>query len=187
MSEEPTQEPADLLPHEDDEEERSGAFKIGAVLFILVGAIVALLLTSDFGDAFVYSKRVHEVMADPSAFVGQELKVEGDLQQGSIRFREDPCEWRFVLTSEEQIMAVRFPECVVPDTFRDDFGIQVTVQGQLQEDGTFLANEVIPRCPSKYEMNERLQSGEEMPHADPTTLSPPTFDDEEEGPEEPTP
>ena len=43
--------------------------------------------------------------------------------------------------------------------------MDVVVQGQLQTDGTFLANQVIPRCPSKYEMRERQQNGEEMPHS----------------------
>jgi cytochrome c-type biogenesis protein CcmE len=63
-------------------------------------------------------------------------------------------------------MPVRFPRCVVPDTFRDDVEMDVVVQGQLQTDNSFLANEVIPRCPSKYEMRQRRQDGEEMPHAD---------------------
>jgi cytochrome c-type biogenesis protein CcmE len=45
----------------------------------------------------------------------------------------------------------------------------VTVQGEVQSDGSFLANEVVPRCPSKYEMQERLEAGEEMPHERPTT------------------
>ncbi len=141
--------------------------KIGVVLGLLVGGVVALLLTSDAGDAFVYSKPVHEVVRAPETFAGRELRVEGDLRQGSVRFREDPCEWRFVLEKEGEEMTVSFPQCVVPDTFRDDFGITVTVQGQLQQDGTFLANQVVPRCPSKYEMKERLEAGESMPHGPP--------------------
>ena len=62
-------------------------------------------------------------------------------------------------------MPVTFPQCVVPDTFRDGFGIQVTVQGKLNGSGDFLATEVIPRCPSKYEMQEKLEAGEAMPHS----------------------
>ena len=158
---------------EDDEGGVPSWAKIGIVLSLLVGGVVALLLTSDAGDAFVYSKPVHEVMADPGSFEGRELRVEGDLRQGSVRFREDPCEWQFVLEKEGQEMAVSFPQCVVPDTFRDDFGITVTVQGQVQDDGSFLANQVVPRCPSKYEMQERMQNGEEMPHAAPGAPPPP--------------
>ena len=68
-------------------------------------------------------------------------------------------------------MAVRFPQGVVPDTFRDGMGIQVTVQGELGQDGTFLANQVIPRCPSKYEMQQRMEAGEDMPY-DPNAALP---------------
>ena len=68
---------------------------------------------------------------------------------------------RWLLVASE--MPVRFPRCVVPDNLRDDMDIDVVVQGQLQGDDTFLANEVIPRCPSKYEMQQRQDNGEQMP------------------------
>lgn len=139
-----------------------GAVKVGVVFVLLVGAAAWLLSGSD--NPFVYSKLVHEVMSEPSSFEGRRLRVEGELRQGSIEFREDPCEWRFVLHKEGREMPVRFPQCVVPDTFRDGMGIQVTVQGELGGDGVFLANQVIPRCPSKYEMQQRLEAGEEMPY-----------------------
>jgi cytochrome c-type biogenesis protein CcmE len=139
-----------------------GAVKVGLVFVVLVGASVWLLSGSD--NPFVYSKLVHEVMSEPESFEGRRLRVEGELRQGSIQFREDPCEWRFVLQKEGKEMPVRFPQCVVPDTFRDGQGIQVTVQGELSDDGVFLANQVIPRCPSKYEMQERMEAGEEMPY-----------------------
>ena len=141
-------------------------FKIALVLGALVGFVVYAMLNSRAGDAFAYSKPLNAVMADPDQFDGRLMRIEGQLRQGSIRFREDPCEWRFVLTEEDQEMPVQFPQCVVPDTFRDGMGIRVTVQGQLVDGGqSFLADEVIPRCPSKYEMQERLEAGEAMPHA----------------------
>lgn len=160
--------PASVANETDEADEPRGvpaSAKIALVLFVLVGAVVALLLQTDVGDAVSYSKLVHEVVADPEAYSGRQLRVEGDLRPGSIQFREEPCEWRFVLQKEGRQMPVSFPQCVVPDTFRDGVGIQVTVQGRLEPDGSFRANEVIPRCPSKYEMKERLENGEEMPHA----------------------
>ncbi|MBX3249526.1 MAG: cytochrome c maturation protein CcmE [Myxococcales bacterium] len=140
--------------------------KIGLVLLFLGGGVVFLLLKSDAGDAFVYSRTVDQLMADPDAHRGRMMRVEGTLRQGSIRFREEPCEWRFVIENEGADVPVQFPQCVVPDTFRDGFGISVTVRGRLGEDDSFVADEVVPRCPSKYEMNERLQAGEAMPHDD---------------------
>ena len=138
-----------------------------AVVFTLLSLGVAWLLFwpgSGGQDPFAYSKQVHEVAANPAAFAGRELRVEGELRQGSIQFREDPCEWRFVLEKNGHEMPVAFPQCVVPDTFRDGMGISVVVQGQVAGDGSFLANQVIPRCPSKYEMQQRQQSGEQVPH-----------------------
>ncbi|MCA9607018.1 MAG: cytochrome c maturation protein CcmE [Myxococcales bacterium] len=140
--------------------------KIGAVFVLLGGGVAVLLWGTEASDAFVYSKLVDEVMADPDQYRGRELRVEGELQAGSIIFEAEPqCEHRFVLARNGHSLPVRFPRCVVPDTFRDDMEMQVVVQGQLQPDDTFLANEVIPRCPSKYEMRQRQDNGEEMPHA----------------------
>ena len=148
----------------------SGAVKIGIVFVLLAGVVAFLLVGSGAGDAFVYSRLVHEVADNPAEYAGREMRVEGDLRQGSILFREDPCEWRFVLEKDGREMPVRYSQCVVPDTFRDGFGISVTVQGQIAADGTFHATEVVPRCPSKYEMQQRMDEGEEMPHVDPATI-----------------
>lgn len=157
------------------EDERSGInplVKVGLIVGALGAAVGLLMFGSDAGDALVYSKLVHEVLEDPSQFDGRELRVEGDLKQGSVAFREDPCEWRFTLTKSDKEMPVRFPQCIVPDTFKDGMGIQVTVQGQLKDDGVFLANQVIPRCPSKYEMKQKEAAGEAAPHA----MAPKTFE-----------
>lgn len=139
------------------------------VFTVLGGLVTFLLVGTDADNAFVYSKLVHEVMRSPREFYNRELRVEGTLRQGSIQFRESPCEWRFVIEKEGQSMPVKFPQCIVPDTFRDGMNLTVTVQGRLQENGEFHANQVVPRCPSKYEMDQRKRNGETMPHG--ATLS----------------
>jgi cytochrome c-type biogenesis protein CcmE len=160
--------PVEVLDADSDESRGlSPLVKVGIVFVMLGGALALLFFGSTAGDAFVYSKLVHEVLASPAQFQGRELRVEGDLKQGSIEFKEDPCEWRFVIAKEGKELPVHFPQCIVPDTFKDGMGLQVTVQGKLTGEGTFLANQVIPRCPSKYEMNEKAKHGEKMPHAAP--------------------
>lgn len=157
----PSVGPADAEPNE-----RAGIspiIKVGIVFTMLGGAIALLLFGSQASDALVYSKLVDEVLTKPADFKNRELRVEGDLKQGSIQFREQPCEYRFVLGKPGKEMPVRFPQCIVPDTFKDGVGLKVTVQGKLGDDGTFLANQVIAKCPSKYEMNERAKKGEAMP------------------------
>lgn len=165
-AEELEREDGRLTGEEPEEDEPGPAWlKIAVVGGLLVGGAVAMLLGSDAGNAFAYSMPLVDVVEDPGSFGERELRVEGLLRQGSIQFREDPCEWRFVLEQDEREMAVEFPQCVVPDTFRDGFGITVTVQGTVQADGIFHASQVVPRCPSKYEMEQMEQQGEQMPHA----------------------
>jgi len=142
----------------------SPGVKISVVGLMLAAAVGFLFFGSQATDAFVYCKLVDEVLARPAEYCGRQLRVEGELVQGSVRFRDTPCEWRFALGKGERRMPVRFPQCAVPDTFRDGARLSVTVQGTLQEQGWFLANQVIPRCPSKYEMQERQQGGARRPH-----------------------
>jgi cytochrome c-type biogenesis protein CcmE len=146
--------------------------KIGVVVTLLGAAVGFLIFGSSARDAFVYSKLVNEVMAKPSEFVGRELRLEGDLKPGSILFRPEPCEWRFVVQKAGLELPVQYSQCVVPDTFRDGMGISVVVQGKLAPDTkSFIANQVIPRCPSKYEMQQKKNNGEVMPHAAPVASS----------------
>jgi cytochrome c-type biogenesis protein CcmE len=167
-------ETTEQTPREEAETSRglSPATKIGVVVTLLGGAVASLLFFGSASEAFVYSKMVNEVMTAPAEFAGRELRVEGLLKPGTHKFREDPCEHRFTIEKEGKELPVAFPQCVVPDTFRDGMGISVVVQGKLTEGGeSFLANQVIPRCPSKYEMQQRKNNGETMPHGDPPALS----------------
>jgi cytochrome c-type biogenesis protein CcmE len=137
--------------------------KVGIVFTMLAGALALLWFSTTAKDAFVYAKLVDEVLKEPKAYAGRELRVEGDLKQGSIQFKESPCEWRFVLGTPGKEMPVHFPQCIVPDTFKDGPGLKVTVQGQLHDQGYFVANQVIPRCPSKYEMQQMQKNGIAIP------------------------
>ena len=122
--------------------------KVGIVFAMLGGALALLMFATAADDAFVYSKLVDEVMADPGAWKSRPVRVEGDLKQGSIEFRENPCEYRFVIGTKGKEMPVRFPQ-------------------RLDDAGYFAADQVIPRCPSKYEMQQAQQRGEQMPHSMP--------------------
>lgn len=144
-----------------------------AIGLLGLSAGVAWLIMGGGGDPFEYSVTVDQVVSNPDRYAGRTLRAEGSLTEGSVRFRDDPCEWRFSLEQDGHVMPVEFHQCIVPDTFRDHMGITVVVQGEIQENGTFLASEVIPRCPSRYEMDERAGRGEEMPHASPIRETPP--------------
>jgi cytochrome c-type biogenesis protein CcmE len=152
---------------------RPGNLVLLAVLLVMAGGIVALVMTS-FKDAAVYAKNVDQVQAARADLMGRRLRVEGNLVHRSLEFRDQPCEYRFVIKGKEGAeLPVRYAQCVVPDTFKDVEGMDlgVTVEGKLASNGGgFEASQVLAKCPSKYEMKERSNRGEAMPHV-PTSQS----------------
>ena len=117
-------------------------------------------------DQAIYSKGVDQLLAEKSKFLKRQVMADGNLVHGTLEKRDSPCEYRFTITKGGVEMPVRFPQCVVPDTFRDVPGMDVgvTVEGEIQTDSSFLATKVLAKCPSKYEMKEKAGRGEKMPH-----------------------
>jgi cytochrome c-type biogenesis protein CcmE len=142
-----------------------------AALLVMGGGILTLVFTS-FEDAAIYSKGVDELLAEQAKLAGRSVRVEGVLVKGSLKKREQPCEYRFSVQKNGATLPVSFAQCVVPDTFRDVPGmdVQVTAEGKLASNGTFEANHIMAKCPSKYEMKDRAAKGEAMPHAAPTAV-----------------
>ncbi|HTQ43461.1 MAG TPA: cytochrome c maturation protein CcmE [Polyangiaceae bacterium] len=138
-----------------------------AVGLAMGAAAVATFVLTGMQDKAIYSKPVDELLAQKDKFAGRPVRAEGNLVHGTLEKRDQPCEYRFTIAKNGVELPVRFPQCVVPDTFRDVPGMDVgvTVEGELQADQSFLASSVLAKCPSKYEMKERQKNGEQMPHS----------------------
>jgi len=160
----------------DEEPERRGwkgpAIAVG--LAMGAAAIAGLVLTG-MQDKAIYSKPVDELLTQKMKFQGRPVRAEGNLVHGSLTKRDQPCEYRFTLEKNGAQLPVRFAQCVVPDTFRDVAGMDVgvTVEGELQKDSSFEASSVLAKCPSKYEMKDRKDKGEQMPHGPLASGDPP--------------
>jgi len=137
-------------------------------LLVMAGGILSLVFTS-FKDSAVYAKNVDQVVAERDKLQGRNLRVQGILKRGTLVRRDDPCEFRFTMQTKEKNaeIPVRLPRCTVPDNFREVPGMdtEVTTEGALAESGHLEATQVIAKCPTKYEMEQRAQSGEAAPHA----------------------
>lgn len=137
------------------------------VALLVIGAgILALVLTS-FKQSAVYSKGVDELIVSRDKMGGRNVRVAGVLVKGTLTRRDEPCEYRFSITKNNQTLPVRYSQCVVPDTFRDMPGmdVEVTAEGKLAPEGHFEATQIFAKCPSKYEMKEKAAKGEQAPHA----------------------
>ncbi|MBV9948040.1 MAG: cytochrome c maturation protein CcmE [Myxococcales bacterium] len=137
-----------------------------AVGLTMGAAAIAGLVLTGMQDKAIYSKPVDELLAQKGKFIGRPVRAEGTLVHGTLVKRDVPCEYRFSIEKSGTVLPVRFAQCVVPDTFRDmpDTDVGVTVEGELTSDDTFEATNVLAKCPSKYEMQQKKGRGEAMPH-----------------------
>ncbi len=124
-----------------------------ATLSIFVG--VAWLLTrGEAGEGtFAYYSTVSEYIAHPkpaSAGTGRGDRVHGFVVEGSIEKNLKGGHVDFVIRDDDgATLPVRLENLDVPDLFRD--GAEVVVEGHLGEH-TFVAQRVLAKCPSKYEV-----------------------------------
>jgi cytochrome c-type biogenesis protein CcmE len=123
-------------------------------LLVLVGAVVSLMMVG-FKEAAIYAIPVDQLITSKDKLAGRKVRVEGELVPGSLTKRDQPCEYRFTAhgTDKANTVSVRYPQCVLPDTFRDvpAGGVQVTVEGTLNQEGHFDATLVMAKCTSKYD------------------------------------
>ncbi len=144
---------------------------IGLLIGLLVmgGGILTLVMTS-FNNAAIYSKGVDELLAQKTRLASRNVRVAGTLVKGTLVKRDQPCEYRFKMEKNGKVLDVRYPECIVPDTFRDrpETTVQVTAEGKLTTAGYFEASQIMAKCPSKYQEKQRQQESQKMPTVYPT-------------------
>jgi len=125
--------------------------------------VTAVVLASAFGfmmwttlrDGAEYFKHVDEVVAQRQSLEGKKLQVQGYVIPGSILVKPNTLEYRFKIQNNPiragepgNVMNITY-KGVPPDTFKDE--AEVVANGQLRSDGGLDANQVIAKCPSKYE------------------------------------
>ncbi len=114
----------------------------------LVSAALGYLIWSASRSNLVYYYEIGEARA--SVLPDQQIRLAGDVVDGTIRRSgEDPS---IVFEIQDAAKRNRVPVTyagVVPDIFKP--GIQVVVEGQFDRAGTFEADRLTAKCPSKYQ------------------------------------
>lgn len=124
-------------------------------LLVIVGGIITLVMTG-VDNAAIYSMGVDQLEQKRDTVKDRNLRVDGKLVSGTLVKRTTPCEYRFSIEKNGKQLDVHYPQCVVPDTFRDVKGVEVlvTAEGRLAADGHLQATQIFAKCPSKYDMKE---------------------------------
>jgi cytochrome c-type biogenesis protein CcmE len=140
---------------------------IGVTAIILI-AVAAIFLASGNQSAAYY--RTVQETAEDQALVGERVKVGGSVVTGSWDRKSNPM--TFAIRDEADIEGEGPTVTVVyngsvPSTFGD--GVVAIVTGELDNTKTIAADEMITKCPSKYEsatgampLADLVSSGESM-------------------------
>ena len=119
--------------------------RIAIVLGIAVSASVAIaLVLNAFRSNLVFFYSPSQVAAR-EAPVGRTFRLGGLVQQGSVQ--RDGVVVRFAVTDTAQTIAVRY-QGILPDLFKEGKG--VVAQGQVGDDGVFVAREVLAKHDENY-------------------------------------
>lgn len=124
-------------------------------LLVGSGLAGAGILAAVFGSSapkLVYARSVSDFVAHP--IYDQTVRVAGFVVPDSLCRREHPCEYDFRLSDQQSQLSVRYPSCVVPDTFRIRPGVDlpVTAEGKLCTNcHRFQASRLFARGSGKYE------------------------------------
>lgn len=123
--------------------------RFGVLVVAIVGTL-AWLAASGINESKTYYKTISELKQMPSSEAGRRLRVTGDVVAGSIRREGDKVHFQIHEKEHNALLSVVYVgKDPLPDTFRDE--AQAMADGKLQSDGTFHANAIAAKCPSKYE------------------------------------
>lgn len=143
------------------------SLKIPLVLAVATAGIVWLVWTG-VSNNDLYMSPIDEW--DAARAKHERVRVVGWVADGSVVEHEDELLTDFTMRDEDSshLQAMRY-RGVLPDLFRE--GQQVTAAGQLDAVGVFQVDELMTKCPSKYEGAQEHPESVPLPDAEP---GPPT-------------
>lgn len=119
----------------------------GAVIVLAVGYLVLMGLQG----TTVYFLTVSELEARGTAAHNQVFRVSGNLVPGTLTHDPTGMAIQFEITDPAAAMPlpVVYRGGQVPDIIGDN--IEIVAEGKLDQQGTFAANNVLAKCPSRLE------------------------------------
>lgn len=123
---------------------RKRKFLIGGIIIFLA---IGYLGYMGFQSSATYYYTVSELVEQGSSIYGENIRVDGEVAPGSLKQGADALLLRFTIGDGEKNLSVVY-QGVVPDAFK--VGNEVVVEGYLDSEGIFQANNILTKCPSKY-------------------------------------
>jgi cytochrome c-type biogenesis protein CcmE len=119
---------------------------------VVVAALIIYLVVSAISSSGAYYREVNEVLAQQTTLVGKNLRVSGNIVTESIAYNAPTLELSFRI-SDPVDASKQIPiyfHGVKPDQI-DRPGSSAIIEGSLGPNGVVTANNLLLKCPSRYE------------------------------------
>ena len=120
--------------------------------YIIGGGIIVLaavyLVTLSLGDSVSYYLTVSEFTGRSSELYDTRVRVIGNIVEDSVQWNAEDVELKFSITEGGETLSVLY-NGARPAGFEP--GSDILVEGRLKSGQVFFADQLILRCPSKYE------------------------------------
>ena len=129
-------------------------FIIGGVIVV---ALIAYLMINAIQSAGTYYREVHEVLAQQTALTSKPIRVSGNIVSDSIVYDPTKLDLQFKIsdpTNANERLAIHF-HGVRPDQMSTE-GSSAIVEGTLGTNGVVEANNLLLKCPSRYEQYQEI-------------------------------
>lgn len=130
-------------------------FIVGGV--VVLGLIVYLIFSA-VQSAGAYYREVHEVLDQKAALTNKPLRMSGNIVTNSITYDAPTLSLAFKVsdpTDANKQVPIHF-HGVKPDQMERE-GSSAIIEGTLRPDGTVEANNLLLKCPSRYEQVDQIQ------------------------------
>lgn len=128
-----------------------GMLKVAIGGAIILG-VIAFVMFSSFQSNTVYYFTLPELSAQRAQLTGQMIRVNGPLDKNSIQIDQKNLVLEFNMQDGNVVLPVVY-RGVIPDTLKS--GETVVAEGRLDANGTFQADNILVKCPSKYEKSDQ--------------------------------
>jgi len=121
-------------------------FVLGGLL--LIGLIIVLMVQATVSTG-AYYMTVSELQGRGASIVGERVRVSGTVVEGSEDWRPQEVTLRFTIADENGAQLPIVFSGPRPDNFQR--AASAIVEGELLPDGSFQAETLLLKCPSRYE------------------------------------
>ncbi len=119
---------------------------------LIIVAALAYLIIGGVKETAIYYLTIPELFAKSELPIGEGVRVSGYVIPESIEWSSEKIQLRFAMAEEGDTLRVLY-NGIMPDQLAE--AQQVVAEGIIDSTGVLVANKLLLKCPSKYDVSDQ--------------------------------